>query len=122
LDLDLLRRYTTEDHAAVEESMPLMATNLTLTEYVATLQSIHPVVALWEETAPPSGADWMRSLLMARKRHAMLKRDLDWFKITRLETLKSTSFPFASQAHWLGAMYVMEGSTLGGQLIARHVE
>jgi heme oxygenase len=28
----------------------------------------------------------------------------------------------SSTGHWLGALYVLEGSTLGGQVISRHLE
>ena len=51
----------------------------------------------------------------------MLYQDLAWFGWS-----PSVARPVLTQIHdlpgLLGAMYVMEGSTLGGQFIARHVE
>ena len=88
---------------------------------MVTLQSLHSVVAWWETIALREAPDWIQALLGARKRLAMLERDLDWLKAYG-EVPNSTSLSFDSDAEFLGAMYVMEGSTLGGQLIARHVE
>jgi len=52
----------------------------------------------------------------------MLKRDLEFMGITTLPQATPTLPDMSSVEKLLGTMYVMEGSTLGGQLIARHVE
>jgi heme oxygenase len=122
LDLERLRRETSDDHAAVEGAMPLMKPNLSRREYGVTLQSLHCVVAWWETIAVREAPDWIQALLDPRKRLPMLERDLDWLKVRYGKMQNSTSLSFDSDAALLGAMYVMEGSTLGGQLIARHLE
>lgn len=62
-------------------------------------------------------------MLLERQRSHFLKTDLRFFQehLTSLQYVFSgTSLP--SKAAFLGAMYVIEGSALGGQYIARHVE
>jgi heme oxygenase len=99
-----------------------MAEDLDSDTYVLCLQRIHGVVAAWEENAAEGSPEWMRTLVSARQRKGMLERDLGWFGIAVHAEQRPTLPEMNTQAHRLGVMYVMEGSTLGGQLIARHVE
>ena len=121
LDLGRLRRETAAEHAAVEESMPLMESSLTRGEYVQCLRRMYGIVAAWEEVATAQAPPWLRAMLVARQRRYLLDRDLDWFGVTEREHDHAALPAMDSLASLLGTMYVMEGSTLGGQLIARHV-
>jgi heme oxygenase len=100
-----------------------MGEDLTLDRYVACLQQIHGIVSAWETTAQHAAetAPWLQSLLADRSRETMLRRDLVFFASPMNLDYPLLPAP-ADTASLLGAMYVMEGSTLGGQLIARHVE
>ncbi len=96
-------------------------------EYVFWLEQLHGIVASWEEgTAGYKTGDWqpewIQALLRARSRRAMLERDLAFFGVLCHDGGRATLPPLKGTAGVLGAMYVMEGSTLGGQLIGRHVE
>ena len=109
------------DHEAVEGVMPFMDQDLSLTVYVRTLKRLYGIVAAWEEQASRSAPEWLQPTLAARARSGMLASDLAVFGETPSSDRASLP-PFAEIDSLLGAMYVMEGSTLGGQYIARHVE
>jgi heme oxygenase len=122
LDLDRLRLETAVDHVAVEAGMPLMVEDLDRESYVRCLRQAHGLVAAWEEWSSGSAPDWMHSLLENRQRQGLLERDLAWFGVVQLDTARPAMPETKDDASLLGSMYVMEGSTLGGRLIARHVE
>jgi heme oxygenase len=101
--------------------MPLMHPDLDIAAYVRCLRRIYGIVAAWEEQARCIAPDWLREILVMRERQSMLDLDLASFGDTPpLERARLP--PFHDVYRILGAMYVMEGSTLGGQLISRHVE
>jgi heme oxygenase len=121
LELERLRRETARDHEAVEGTMPLMSPGLKREEYIVCLQRMYGVVSGWEETAIIVAPEWMRGLLVARQRKHLLELDLACIDATG--SVRRPVLPrVSSEAGLLGLMYVMEGSTLGGQLIARQVE
>ena len=122
MDLQILRRETAADHVAVEGSVPLMHDTLDKAQYISCLQRIYGVVAAWEEVAPRIAPTWLQPTLAARQRKPLLELDLAWFGETAHDESRPTLPDFGSVPSLLGAMYVMEGSTLGGQFIARHVE
>jgi heme oxygenase (biliverdin-IX-beta and delta-forming) len=115
-----LRHATRDAHAAVE-SLPLMQAlgdaDLTADAYRDVLRRQHRLLAGWEQAQ----ADWLDALLAQgwsyRHRAALLEHDL--------RTLGGTADPPAAPpaspsdaARW-GMLYVIEGSQLGGRLIAR---
>jgi heme oxygenase len=117
-----LRQETALEHRAVEDALPLMREDLRLEQYTACLQRIYGFVSAWEQSSTSSAPAWMLESLLVRSRLSLLERDLRCFKL-RVPQDCSAKLPiFASVASLFGGMYVMEGSTLGGQLIARHVE
>ena len=98
-----------------------MRADLDTARYVHFLRKLYGVVAAWEEQAPSLSPDWLRALLVARTRKPLLESDLAWFHISAPQD--RATLPFINDLpSLLGAMYVMEGSTLGGQIIARHVQ
>jgi heme oxygenase (biliverdin-IX-beta and delta-forming) len=123
LNLDRLRRETTADHRAVEGSLTvLMAQELDQDSYVSCLRRMHGVVAAWEERSAANSPPWLRSLLAGRQRRILLENDLAWFGVVDLDGKRPALPKMNDEASLLGAMYVIEGSTFGGRLIARHVE
>jgi heme oxygenase len=121
LNLERLRRETSDAHAAIEGSMPLMESSLTREEYVQCLQRLYGVVAAWEEGARAQAPAWLQGMLAARQRRYLLEEDLAWFGVETPGTELAALPVLRDEANLLGAMYVMEGSTLGGQLISRQV-
>ncbi len=122
MDIELLRRATAEDHAAVEGAIPLMESGLVLGEYVAVLRRMYGMVAAWERLCERDGPRWMQPMMKERQRRALLEEDLRNLG-SELPDGDAPRLPeFGSDAQFLGAMYVMEGSRLGGLMIAKHVE
>jgi heme oxygenase (biliverdin-IX-beta and delta-forming) len=122
LDIQRLRQETEVDHQAVEGSVPLMQGGLDTAQYVQCLQRIFGVVAAWEDHAAEVAPQWLRPALTARQRKPLLELDLAWFGVTKHDETRPALPKMDDLASLFGTMYVMEGSTLGGQFIARHVE
>ena len=121
MDIQRLRQETQTDHQGVEGAVPLMHEGLTTEQYVRVLKQIYGVVAAWEERAAETGPQWLQPALFARRRARLLESDLAWFGVTERDESRPTLPEMNDLPGLLGAMYVMEGSTLGGQYIARHV-
>ena len=132
MDPNELRERTRSEHEAVESVMPLMQEGLTRELYVHVLRCLYPVVHGWETWALEGAPGELLPLVQARRRSALLADDLrfwdgaaDYDSSAVIEALNGLAADKSAEAYaavFLGAMYVMEGSTLGGQYIARHVE
>jgi heme oxygenase len=122
LDIRILRQETEADHRNIEGAVPLMHEGLDTPQYVQCLQQIHGVVVAWEERAAEIGPEWLKPSLLARQRSPLLELDLAWFGVTEKDERRPTLPEMDDLPSLFGVMYVMEGSTLGGQFIARHVE
>jgi heme oxygenase len=99
-----------------------MHQGLGVAQYVRCLQRIYGIVAAWEERAVEVAPPWLQKALIARQRKALLELDLAWFGVTERESIGPTLPEMNDLASLFGTIYVMEGSKLGGQFIARHVE
>lgn len=122
MDLEALKRATHAQHESVEAAVPLMRPGLTREQYILTLLRLYEVVSAWEAWSSTHAPASLRSLLAGRKRGHLLQNDLAYFNETALRAEQPALTLPDDPASFLGAMYVMEGSTLGGQYIARHVE
>lgn len=122
MDIARLRGETQLEHEAVEGSLPLMRADLTRDTYVKTLLRLHGLVAAWEDLVSARLSGSLKRLAQDRQRLALLDRDLAFFGVTTHHSEQPQLPAFPTIAELLGAMYVMEGSRLGGQLIAKHVE
>jgi heme oxygenase (biliverdin-IX-beta and delta-forming) len=135
MDLKLLRSATRPEHEATEELVPLMHPDLTRAEYAAVLQRFHGVIQAWEAIAAAEAPATYADLVRQRTRCKALEADLDFLEapygsdvaeplVQQMQDLLGD--PQTEEAErtsrFLGAMYVVEGSTLGGQYIASHVE
>jgi heme oxygenase (biliverdin-IX-beta and delta-forming) len=127
--LDLSQRLKTETrphHERTEAVVRLMDAHLTPADYLRHLEAFHglylPLEALLAGPLSALGPelDWE-----ARRKTALLEEDLramghDTASLERLpRAVPLPAVPGLAEA--LGAAYVMEGSTLGGQLILRHL-
>lgn len=126
-----LREATRPEHEATEAVMPLMTPGLSLEEYRRVLEALYPVVASWESWAGEHAPVHLLELLERRQRAGLLRADLrllhgeaadeaegvDWAAVVGCDRSQDEF-----EAAFVGAMYVMEGSALGGRFIARHVE
>jgi heme oxygenase len=122
LDTQRLRHETRDDHNNVEGVVPLMHHGVSTAEYLQCLERISGVVAAWEQRAAEVAPDWLQPALLARRRASLLQQDLAFFGITNTDAPRPALPNMSTVPSLFGTMYVMEGSTLGGQFIARHVE
>jgi heme oxygenase len=122
--LDRLRQETREEHMKIEAMLDLMSPALDLNRYLKILRSFHaamaPLEAALEERCPVPH----RSLWQGRQKARRLEADLACFGQAANPNPPSDVClpPLSSASLWMGAIYVVEGSTLGGQVISRHLE
>lgn len=113
-----LKHSTLEQHLEVEALMPVLRPELTMRAYAGLLTRIYaavqPLEAGLEAVALPEAFD-----LPARLKTPLLVRDLQEVSGIRpapLPPLLPEGVPEA-----LGVLYVLEGATLGGQIIGRNL-
>jgi heme oxygenase len=122
--LAVLRQRTRAAHASMERvpaMARLMAPDLNRAEYISILQHMHaflaaiePAMAAGLELYPAAAA------MLDGDRPRALAADLAWFGAPAI--LTPPPLPAVETvAAALGALYVVEGSNLGGRVIARHV-
>jgi heme oxygenase len=131
-----LRADTAAHHARAEACNPVLAPTLAVAGYAHVLRAMHAPYAAWERAI----AGWMRRVggdalpwpdpvlgLAARGKARWLARDLDALgEGVAGAPLPDGLAPPAVAAGWpatsadvVGVLYVMEGATLGGQIVHR---
>ena len=129
--LKRLRTETSERHAGLEQSMPVMNPNLSRSDYRALLEVFFGYYAPLEARlgASPVWAE-LAFDFAARRKVPRLEQDLVALgltaeELTRLprcaELPELDTVLGCSGARVLGFLYVIEGATLGGQVITRHL-
>lgn len=118
----LLRRRTSDLHARLEASLDLLSRPVDRQRFVHVLGRFYGFHSVWEYAVRRHAG--LRSFQETRTRLPHLRRDLaglglDEDAIARLPPCAAGAEPAGCEAGAVGSMYVMEGSTLGGQLIAR---
>ena len=127
-----LRLETRVEHDATERLLDLMGSALTRAAYRQRLVQFYgfysPLEAALQTRFAPSdgGQVWpkaqLATLLPRLNKTGLLRQDLQQLGvITENLPLCRQLPPIHTQAEVLGCMYVMEGATLGGRLITRHV-
>ena len=122
---DLLRDATRAHHARAEASLPLMDPALTRADYARVLEALHGFHAPLEARLAPRpwttlGLDWdarRKTPLLALDLRALGRTHAEVDALPVCDALPDTS----SLARALGCAYVLEGATLGGQLVRRHL-
>ena len=119
--LDRLRRETSDLHQALEADLDLLRLEMTVEEYRRVLEGFYGFYAPWETEVAGQVNGLLPRFNEERRKTPMLKRDLQFLgsdlnSIPRCLTLPDT----ASLLNILGSFYVLEGATLGGQLLSRH--
>ncbi|MQP67301.1 biliverdin-producing heme oxygenase [Niveispirillum sp. SYP-B3756] len=117
--LERLRQETRPQHEALEKTLDLLSPTLDMARYHAILRRFH---AFWRGWQPPTHGLLVGEpdLLAGRDRTPLLAADLAHFGLTPLPA--AAPLPLSDAGAALGSLYVLEGSTLGGQLISRHLE
>ena len=139
MNLQHLRTATRPEHEATEAAVPLLGPGLTRERYVDVLLHLYPVLRSWETWSALHAPPRLLPLLPPRRRSPWLQADLaalsakadtsiepppiSWVSAILLpgETLERAT-EGELEAGFLGALYVLEGSTLGGRFLAKQVE
>ena len=115
-----LRQLTESHHRQIESSLAFLQSDCTLNDYRLLLEVFFSYHSPWELVVCQSAPD----LLAGRSKLGNLWNDLQWLgaspdEITSLE-MCTTLPPLDTRPRILGSMYVLEGATLGGQLLQRY--
>jgi heme oxygenase len=125
--LDRLRNETADRHHRVERALDLMRPDLTRPQWTHLVARFYGFYQPWEaEVERAVNGGQLAPMTAQRRKVAWLERDLYDLAVSpgqlaalpRCERLPSLD----SASHVLGSMYVLEGATLGGQHISKHVE
>ncbi len=142
MDLKRLREATRPEHEATEAAMPLFDVQLTRERYAEVLHCLLPILRSWERWSAANAPGRLRYLLAPRRRSHLLIADLRslgeggstddfgqvdddfimWSSVVNPGALAHGDSFAECEARFLGALYVLEGSTLGGRFLARQVE
>jgi heme oxygenase len=125
--LAALRGATRERHARIESLLRLDAP-MPLARYGAILRGFHEFLARWEAAVHAALPERLQGWFDARRRGSFTAQDLAWLGTPssppRAEDARRAvdGLPLAGLAALFGSMYVIEGSALGGQVIAPRLE
>ena len=124
--LQRLKRDTAEQHASIEQAVPLLDPHLSLALYGDYLEHLLPYYRAVEprlrnlpglrQALPDLEARW-KSDLIAQDLRALGRRPLGGGP----QNTNAVAPPLQNLAQGFGCLYVLEGSTLGGQILLRMV-
>jgi heme oxygenase len=113
--LDRLRQETAPAHARLERRLDLLARPFCRDHLLGVLRGFHRFHAAWE----PLMAALLGDVFTPRRRLHLVRADLRALGEAAISHEGPAPRLFASEAGAWGSLYVMEGSTLGGALIAQ---
>lgn len=125
--LQRLRSKTANSHRLIEQnsaSQLLINEEVTIAQYAHYLKSLYGFVYGFEKMVFPTLMHHPLLQINDRKKSHLIQADLAMLNQTAAQPyvsdeLFSTHYPTAAAA--FGGMYVLEGSTLGGQIINKHL-
>jgi heme oxygenase len=120
-----LREQTAVSHKKLEEnylSKMILNDQVSIVDYQNYLSALYGVTLGCETDLFPFFEDIITDL-HARKRSGLIENDLisTGFSKSQVEAVSVYKFAFSSTAEALGAMYVLEGSNLGGRILYKHI-
>lgn len=115
-----LKDSTQASHQALEKKMVSIIKKIrTRQDYVNFLKLMYGYYSALERRVQ----EYVSEMEIGKRRKAeRLLDDISYFESTATPDLCKELPPISSHAEALGAMYVMEGSTMGGKIIARMIE
>ena len=119
-----LREATRACHAVLEDALGLLRPSCGAAHYRALLERFHGFHRTWEPAL--AGALGNDDFLHVRRREPLLRADLQALgllepDIDALPACAEAAALCRTPAAALGSLYVLEGSTLGGQHVDRHL-
>ena len=122
--LDRLRTETADRHQRIEAALDLLRPDLTRAHWTRLVARFYGFYQPWEAAIGRAvhGGD-LAEMAAQRRKLPWLEQDLVALDVSpdalpRCQHLPSLDSP----ARVLGSMYVLEGATLGGQHVSRHLE
>ena len=109
-----LREATREAHEEMERSLNLFHPDFTVEDYQQLLCQWYGFHAAWEPASASLFGEPMADFLQVRRKLALLADDLGM-----IAPSSPAPIMWTDRSDALGTLYVVEGSTLGGQLITR---
>jgi heme oxygenase (biliverdin-IX-beta and delta-forming) len=121
--LDRLRQETRAEHEALENDLELAGPGLNESYYRRVLQAFYGFYRPFEDSLRATGSPSLIRFTSTRFKVPALEADLAFWGIRSSDLALCTDLPqLAPDGRLWGALYVIEGSTLGGQLITRELE
>lgn len=122
--MEQLRKETAEDHDQIEQNdyaTAIMNLTLTAAEYQAYLEKFYGFIQpIEQQIAQLDGVQELGIDMKHRAKTPLLEQDLAFISSNRQQIPICADIPeIASTEQLLGYLYVIEGSTLGGQIITR---
>jgi len=123
--LQRLRAETSQNHSAIESQMPVLDPNMSLATYCELLKRFWGYYAPLEDLLRMEiDIYWpdQEYLCSERVKVPLLEKDLRAFGQSAELLERCTNLPeLKTPAQVLGCLYVIEGATLGGQIISKHL-
>jgi heme oxygenase len=121
-----LRAATASQHACLERDLNLLRDDLSPGHYCTLLERFYGYYDPWERNAAALLGSPEPPFFASRRKTPLLREDLRfWGRSDRVlaDLPRCTDLPVLhTLPGLLGSMYVLEGATLGGQLLARQFE
>ena len=117
-----LKTHTADDHKQAENSLPLFNEGFSKEDYQNLLEKLLVFFAHYEEALKPWQHLDIPHLEYRLQRTQWIKSDLLFFGVEPAIDEIPNQISLENKNEVLGAMYVVEGSTLGGQIISRHLK
>jgi heme oxygenase (biliverdin-IX-beta and delta-forming) len=119
--LACLRQATASRHARIE-SLTGLGGSFGLGHYGRFVQGFHAFLRPWEPLMARSLPAHLQAWFAGGRRVGLLERDLVALDLPALPADQAPMPSLGTCAHALGSLYVLEGSALGGQVIAAQVQ
>lgn len=123
--LNNLRQNTKDSHNHLEEnhfSKTILEPTVSLASYQTYIAKLYGVVFACENDVFPA-VSLLLNDIDKRYKADLITNDLEntGFPVGGIKNLPVYNFNFSSTAEALGIMYVLEGSTLGGKILYKHI-
>jgi heme oxygenase len=120
-----LRQETSESHQKLENnplSRAILDPAVSLGDYQQYLSKMYGVVIACEDQVFPAISQFLPDL-GERYKSRLIIEDLaaTGLSDTEIDSIPVYAFKFSTAAEALGIMYVLEGSTLGGRILYKHI-
>ena len=110
--LVLLKTSTRPQHDSLEHDLDLLNPELTLDDYILVLKRFYGFYKVLEDSV---------RLPLDRMKTPLLAKDLEFFKVDLNQIELPKTLPVCvSDSRIFGMRYVIEGSTLGSQVLSKH--